>query len=77
MAEEPKRETPPPAGDFSIVCPHCGVDPVTVQVRNLNFPNGIVLLLAACANPECRKLLGVSFAGLAQPQIVRAGRIIQ
>lgn len=75
MAEEHKSETPPV--DFTIVCPYCNADPVTVNTRSLNFPNGIVLLLAACGNTECRKMLGASFAGMLQPKIVRAGRIVQ
>jgi len=73
VADDENNKTPPET--FTLVCPWCEADPVTVNVRNLNFPNGIVLLLASCGG--CRKILGVSFAGIAPPQIVRAGRIIQ
>lgn len=67
MENDPKKE--PPA-KFDPVCPHCGADPITVNLRDLVFPPALVILLASCAG--CRKVLGVSFHRELPPRIIAA-----
>ena len=55
---------------FNPICPYCETDPIQVNVRQLAFGNGIVVLLACCGNKECRKVISASFMGMAQPKIV-------
>ena len=68
-------ETEKPAA-LTPVCPHCLTDPLTVTVQQLPFPNGVQVLVASCATATCRKVLGVSFMGMAQPTIM-PGRLIK
>ena len=58
------------------ICPYCGQDPVAVNIRNLSFPNGMVVLLASCANQNCRKVYSAAFLGMSQP-LITPGRILQ
>ena len=60
----------------SPICPYCGQDPVAVNIRNLSFPNGMVVLLASCANRNCRKVYSATFSGMSQP-LITPGRILQ
>lgn len=66
MSEELKPSGP--------VCPHCNSSPMGLNVRDMVFPNGLVVLLAWCATPECQKLITASFLGKTAsngPRIVR------
>jgi hypothetical protein len=59
---------PIPAPDLPI-CPWCLEDPARVSM--LQLPIGPTLnMLYFCGNPDCRKILAISFVGMPQPQIV-------
>ncbi len=51
--EEIKKQNP--------VCPYCLADPLVFTIRDIQFGNGVVAMIAFCATPECRKLFSVSF----------------
>lgn len=51
-------------------CPHCGSQPMTLGVKELTFPNGIVILMVWCANPDCMTVLSASYRGNALPRIM-------
>lgn len=59
--------------EFNIVCPYCGADPMKLHAKQTSFAGGVVVLVVACANRDCRKVISGSFFGFAEPQIV-AGR---
>ena len=48
------------------VCPYCGQDPVNIACAQISL-GPMVSMTYFCANPDCRRLLGVSFMGM-QPQ---------
>lgn len=54
------------------VCPYCSADPIVLTARQLTFPNGIIVLLVTCLNPDCRKIVPVSFMGAQAPRVVGA-----
>lgn len=49
------------------VCPFCLVDPCIFTMMPVNFGQ-VQTIAVICGNPECRKVFGVSFVGVAQQQ---------
>ncbi len=59
---------PKPTG---IVCPHCGTDPTTISVTQLQI-GAYVTAVSFCGNLECRKIFSVNVLAIEQPRIAPA-----
>lgn len=72
---QPKPEPPTLAqriagAKFDLTCPHCAMDPVTLNARDVSFGNMIVLVISCVG---CRNVLSASFHGQMDPRLVGRG----
>jgi hypothetical protein len=65
-------EVPPPNPD-SPVCPYCNADPIQLQIKALNTPDRLTLIIVTCANLDCRKIVPVT---VRTPNNTGPGRIV-
>lgn len=54
-------------------CPHCGEDPLKLNMMSQAFPGGVIASLLFCANEKCRGLFSAQIVGMAE----QPGRIVK
>lgn len=47
-------------------CPHCGEDPLKLNLMSQVFPGGAIASLMFCGNLDCRKLISAQIVGMAE-----------
>jgi hypothetical protein len=55
-AAEPKIMKP--------TCPKCGADPLILKRLRYDFPDGVVVEVLFCHNPDCRAAVGCQIVGV-------------
>jgi len=59
-AKEPKILKP--------TCPGCGADPLVLKRLRYDFPDGVVVELLFCHNPDCRVAIAGQIVGVERPK---------
>jgi len=45
-------------------CPGCGSDPLGIMRLRYDFPDGVVVEVLFCMNPDCRTAIGAQIIGV-------------
>jgi hypothetical protein len=45
-------------------CPGCGADPLVIKRLRYDFPDGVVVEVIFCHNPDCRVAIGAQIVGI-------------
>jgi len=68
IPESPAVKPPTTKDVVYPTCPGCGSDPLKLQRLRHDFPDGVIVEVLFCANPECRIAIGAQIVGIEKPR---------